>query len=209
MGDEDHRRVDRAQELLEPFERLDVEVVRRLVEEQQVGLRCEGAGQRGARELAAGERRDRAVRGRPSRSRGSGSRRRRGRASRSRLRARAAPGPRSTARASSGRGRRPPSPPRARAAPARPPPGPRCPPARSRRSGRLLDAGGRWSWSVTLAPFSKARSPPSSEISPASARRSVVLPAPFTPARASRSRRSTLNGHCVEERSSAKSFLRR
>ena len=39
VRDEDHGRVDRLQQLLEPLDRLDVEVVRRLVEEQQVGLR--------------------------------------------------------------------------------------------------------------------------------------------------------------------------
>ena len=61
------------------------------------------------------------------------------------------------------------------------------------RSGRSLVAGGRWSWSATRAPFSQASSPPSSETSPASARSRVVLPAPFGPASASRSRRSTLN----------------
>ena len=43
VGDEDDRRVDRAQQLFEPFDRLDVEVVGRLVEQQQVRLRCERA----------------------------------------------------------------------------------------------------------------------------------------------------------------------
>jgi hypothetical protein len=38
VRDEDHRGVERAQHPLEPLERLDVEVVRRLVEQQQVGL---------------------------------------------------------------------------------------------------------------------------------------------------------------------------
>src|SRR3954447_25860210 len=42
-------------------------------------------------------------------------------------------------------------------------------------------------------PFSSASSPPSSDASPFNARSSVVLPAPFGPASASRSRRSTLN----------------
>ena len=61
VGDEHDRRVERLQRLLEPLERLDVEVVRRLVEQQQVGVAGERAGQRGARQLAAGERLQRAV----------------------------------------------------------------------------------------------------------------------------------------------------
>ena len=61
MGDEDDGRVEREQRLLEPLERLDVEVVRRLVEQQQVGLGGERAGERAARELAAGEGLQRAV----------------------------------------------------------------------------------------------------------------------------------------------------
>src|SRR5690349_10986390 len=61
------------------------------------------------------------------------------------------------------------------------------------RRGRLDWSGGRWSWSATRAPFCQARSPPSRVTSRASARRSVVFPAPFGPASASRSRRSTLN----------------
>ena len=61
MGDEDDGRVEGEQRLLQPLERLDVEVVRRLVEQQQVGLGGERAGERGARELAAGERLQRAV----------------------------------------------------------------------------------------------------------------------------------------------------
>ena len=61
VRDEDHGRVDRRQQLLEPLDRLDVEVVRRLVEQQQVGLRRERARERGARQLAARERRERPV----------------------------------------------------------------------------------------------------------------------------------------------------
>ena len=53
MGDKDHACIDRAQETLEPFERLDVEVVRRLVQQQQIGLRGECPSQRSARQLAA------------------------------------------------------------------------------------------------------------------------------------------------------------
>ena len=47
--------VERLQVALEPLQRLDVEVVGRLVEEQQVGVAGQRAGQRGARQLAAGE----------------------------------------------------------------------------------------------------------------------------------------------------------
>ena len=61
MGDEDHRGVERRQLALEPLEALDVEVVRRLVEQQQVGIGGEGARERGARQLAAGERVERPV----------------------------------------------------------------------------------------------------------------------------------------------------
>ena len=58
MGDEDDGRVDRRQLALEPLEALDVEVVRRLVEQQQVGVAGERAAERGARQLAARERRE-------------------------------------------------------------------------------------------------------------------------------------------------------
>ena len=61
VRDEDHRRVDRRQLALEPLEALDVEVVRRLVEQQQVGIAGKRAGERGARQLAAGERGELAV----------------------------------------------------------------------------------------------------------------------------------------------------
>ena len=61
VRDEDHRGVDRREQPLEPLDRLDVEVVRRLVEQQQVGLGGERARQRGPRQLAARERRERPV----------------------------------------------------------------------------------------------------------------------------------------------------
>ena len=61
VGDEDHRGVERRQLALEPLEVLDVEVVRRLVEQQQVGIGGEGARERGARQLAARERVERPV----------------------------------------------------------------------------------------------------------------------------------------------------
>ena len=46
-----------AEVLLEPFERVEVEVVRRLVEQQQVGIGDDQPGQRGAGLLAARQRR--------------------------------------------------------------------------------------------------------------------------------------------------------
>ena len=61
MRDEDHGGVDRRELLLEPLHRLHVEVVRRLVEQEQVGAAGERAGERGARQLAAGERLEAAV----------------------------------------------------------------------------------------------------------------------------------------------------
>ena len=61
MRDEHDRGVEAGQRLLEPLERLDVEVVGGLVEQQQVGLGGERARERRARQLAAGERRERAV----------------------------------------------------------------------------------------------------------------------------------------------------
>jgi hypothetical protein len=48
--------VEPLQLALEPFEALDVQMVRRLVEEQQVGVAAECARKRGARQLAAGKR---------------------------------------------------------------------------------------------------------------------------------------------------------
>ena len=55
MGDEDNGGVEPDQILLEPLHRLDVEVVCRLVEQQQLGLRGQCPGQRSAGQLAAGE----------------------------------------------------------------------------------------------------------------------------------------------------------
>ena len=55
MGDEHDGGVDRGQLPLEPLEAVDVEMVRRLVEEQQVGVAGEGAAERGAGQLSAGE----------------------------------------------------------------------------------------------------------------------------------------------------------
>src|SRR6266545_1646355 len=58
---EDDGRVERGELVLEPLEARDVEVVRRLVEEQQVGVASERARERGPRQLAARERLERAV----------------------------------------------------------------------------------------------------------------------------------------------------
>jgi hypothetical protein len=55
VRDEDHGRVDRLELALEPFEAGDVEVVGRLVEEEQVGVAAESAGERGARQFASRE----------------------------------------------------------------------------------------------------------------------------------------------------------
>ena len=52
VGDEDHSRVERLELPFEPFEALDVEVVRRLVEQEQVRIDRKRARQRGARELS-------------------------------------------------------------------------------------------------------------------------------------------------------------
>jgi hypothetical protein len=61
VRDEDHGRVERLQLALEPLEACDVEMVGRLVEEQQVGIAAERSRERGPRQLAAGERAQRAV----------------------------------------------------------------------------------------------------------------------------------------------------
>ncbi len=56
VGDEHHGRIEVHERLLEPLQRLDVEMVGGLVEQQHVGARGERARKRGARELTAGER---------------------------------------------------------------------------------------------------------------------------------------------------------
>ena len=58
VGDEDDGGVEVDEVALEPFQRGNVEVVRRLVEQQQVGAGGEGTGQRGPGQLAAGEGRE-------------------------------------------------------------------------------------------------------------------------------------------------------
>src|SRR4051812_49412895 len=61
------------------------------------------------------------------------------------------------------------------------------------RSVSFWSSGGRWSCSATRVPFSNESSPPCLSVSPARIRSSVVLPAPFGPESATRSRRSTEN----------------
>ena len=61
MRDEDDGCVERLELALEPLQAGDVEMVRRLVEQQQVGVAAERASERGARQLAARERSQRAV----------------------------------------------------------------------------------------------------------------------------------------------------
>ena len=56
MGRDEQRPAPPAEVLLEPFERVEVEVVGRLVEQQQVRIGDDQPGQRRARLLAAGQR---------------------------------------------------------------------------------------------------------------------------------------------------------
>ena len=116
-----------------------VEVVRRLVEQQQVGPAGERARERGARELAAREGARAAGRGRRRRSRARARPRRRGRATRSRPRARGAPAPSRSSRACARRGRRRSWPARAGAARARWRRGRRRRRARTRAGQRPLE----------------------------------------------------------------------
>ena len=56
VGDDDDPRVQGLELTLEPFQTLDVEVIRRLVEQEEVGIAAKRACERCARQLAAGER---------------------------------------------------------------------------------------------------------------------------------------------------------
>ena len=56
VRDEDHRRVQRLELAFEPLQARDVEVVRRLVQQEQVRVPGQGACERRARELSSGER---------------------------------------------------------------------------------------------------------------------------------------------------------
>ncbi len=61
MRHEDHAGVERLQLALQPLEARDVEVVRRLVQKDQIGVAAERSCERGARQLAAREGRERAI----------------------------------------------------------------------------------------------------------------------------------------------------
>ena len=63
MRDEDDRSGERGERLFEPFDRRDVEMVGRLVEEQQVGLENERPRERHALAQPAGQLLDECVRG--------------------------------------------------------------------------------------------------------------------------------------------------
>ena len=181
VRDEDHGRVERGELALEPLEALDVEVVRRLVEQQQVGVGRERAGERGAGQLSAGERVERAVEVGVREPEPADDRRGAvapGPAAcvlEPRLRLAVAPQRRGV------RGRRPPSPARAAGARPRSRRGRRRPRASTRAGVSPWPRGGRWSWSATRVSFANASSPPWSEVSPMIARSSVVFPAPFGP----------------------------
>ena len=56
MADDDEGRAQALQLALQPFDRRQVEVIGRLVEQQDVGLRRQHTGKRGAAGLAAGQR---------------------------------------------------------------------------------------------------------------------------------------------------------
>ena len=88
VGDDEHRAAARGEVVREPVDALDVEVVGRLVEQQQLGVAEQRLGERDPAPLAAGQRRDRGVEAlrEAARSR----RRRAGRRARSRKRASAA-----------------------------------------------------------------------------------------------------------------------
>ena len=96
------RGVERRELLLEPLDRGHVEVVRGLVEQQQVRMAGEGAAERGARELAARERVEAALEVGVGEAEAAQHARSRGRARRSRRRARAAPAPRRSGAGSPG-----------------------------------------------------------------------------------------------------------
>ena len=128
-----------SQHLLEPLERLDVEVVRRLVEQEQVGLRRQCARERRARQLAAREGVRAAGRDRARRSRGRARPRLPGRASRTRPRARASPAPPRSAAGSPRRASPRPSLARAPAAPPRRRRGRRCRRAHSRAAATAAE----------------------------------------------------------------------
>ena len=199
VSDQDHGRVEADQVVLEPLERLDVEVVGGLVEQQQVGPRGEHPRERGSGQLTAREAAERAVElvvaeaeaveGRldavaPAISAG---------------RLQAGLSVRVGVRASPRRRRRRPS--AARGARGRP----RSPRSSRARRSRTRAAstparGGRWSCSATRTPLPVASVPASIPASPESIRSSVVLPLPLRPDSVIRSPAVELEGEVGEQR---------
>ena len=179
VRDDDEPAREPVDEALEPVEPVEVEVVRRLVEQEHVEARQQDRRQRGPRRLAAGERRRLLVerdgepelgarRARPRLEIAAAEREEaleRGRVARRGSRPRCA-------------ARRPPPPRRRRCAA----PGRR---AASRRDGGRAPAAG--SRRVSVAGVRSTR-PSSGSSSPASSRSSVDLPAPFGPTSPSRER---------------------
>ena len=208
VRDEDDRGVDRGELALEPLEAVDVEVVRRLVEQEQVGVAGERAAERGARQLAAGEGGELAVEvgvaeAEPAQHGGGAvAPVPAARVLETRLRLGVAAQRRVVVR------RRPPSPARAAAAPARSRRGRPRPRARTPAGSGRGRAAGAGRAARRVAPFWSAISPPWIVVSPMIARRSVVLPAPFWPASASRWPRSTENETPSKSGSPASSLRR-
>ena len=193
MGDQDHRRRRSSRSISSSHS--IVSMSRWFVgssSSSRSGCDASARAERRARQLAARERRRAAGRGRRRRTRARGRPRPPGRASRSRPRARAAPARTRSGASSAGRARRRPSPARARAAPPRGGEIGRAGedvlaqrPLARRRRPLVVERDARALLPRELAALERDL--------PARPRSSVVLPAPFGPASASRSRRSTLN----------------
>ena len=191
MRHQHDRRVELDERLLEPLQRLDVEMVGGLVQQQQVRARGERTRERRARELAAREGIERAVQLGVVRSRVRAPSRWRGRAKDSHRAPRAAPERAHSARASASSWRAGPHLPPAR--PARPrSAAPRCSRTARSRAERDRDRAADAGRAAPAPPFATDRAP-IDRLSPASIRNSVVLPAPLRPASVIRSRRSSLN----------------
>ncbi len=181
VRDEDDGGVDRLQLALEPFEAGDVEVVRRLVEEQEVWVAAERACQRGARQLAAGERCRAAGRGRRREAEAAGDRVEplapgvAARVLEPRLRLAVACG------ASPARGHRRPSPARGGVALPRRRSGRRPRRGRTRAAWRRARAAGAGRAARSACPSGTRARRRGSRSPRRACRSSVVLPAPFGP----------------------------
>ena len=186
-------RVERCQLPLEPLEALDVEVVRRLVEQQQVGVGRQRARERGARQLAAGERVERPVEigvAEPEAAEDRCGTVAPGPAARvlePRLRLAVAAQRRRRVVASR------PSPARAARAPPRSRRGRPRPTASTRGASDPARVAAVGRAARRACPSRTRARRPVSDVSPMIARSSVVLPAPFGPASASRSPRRSRN----------------